>query len=176
MKTRFGKLKRYALLRVALYLIFGLLVFIFPSVVANIMVYLLAAYFIGMGILSMVHFFRANKNASLFQWEFISGVFFCLCGLICLIFSRQIISLIPLAMGFLIIIGSAIYLAQAISFQKSSDHSATPMFAYCVALIILGLVIIVNPFHSAMVLFRLFGIVLIAMAIYELIIYFRIGV
>lgn len=174
MKTLFEKLRRYSLLRAALYLIFGLLVLIFPSTVANTIIYLFATYFVIMGSISMFYFFRARDNASFFQWEFISGILFFLCGLVCFVFSRQIISLIPVIMGFLIIIGAAFYLAQALSLQKNGVHNALPMFIYCLALIIIGIIIIVNPFRSAMALFRLFGIVLIAMSIYEWIVYFRI--
>lgn len=161
--------QRYALLRSAIYIIAGLAIVINPTAVFHFIGYLITAYFVLLGILNLL---EANKNRKqMGAWGFglISGIAFFILALIVWVFAAAIVSLLPVILGLVIILKSLFQLFVGLN-TRSKGWSA-----YSILLLVGGLILLFNPFKSVMILFQLFGGLLIFMGISEIITYFKVN-
>lgn len=171
MRTVFDKLAQSALLRTILYIVLGVLVLIAPTLVMNIIVYLIAAVAIVMGIINLVNYFRHRTEGDS-GYGVVSGVLLVVLGIVMLIFSGAIISILNIFLGALLILGGAVNLARAFSSGRTLGRQNIFLIIVNILVIIGGILIIVNPFGAAVILFRVFGAVLVVMGISELVTFF----
>lgn len=172
MRSLYTKLSRYAMLRAILYILFGLLLIFAPNTVTHIIVYIIAGYLAVMGILSIIGALRSGEASPFTQYDFILGVLLVVLSLITFLFSKQLISLLPIFFGVLIVLGGASYLLQAISLKGDNTRSVAILWILAIVFIAAGILIIFNPFQTILLLFRAFGIVLVLYGIGEIITYF----
>ena len=85
------------------------------------------------------------------------------------VFAAAIVSLLPVILGLVIILKSLFQLFVGLN-TRSKGWSA-----YSILLLIGGLILLFNPFKSVMILFQLFGGLLIFMGISEIISYFKVN-
>lgn len=171
MRSLYTKLSRYALLRAAVYILFGLLLIFAPNAVTHIIVYIIAAYLAVMGILSIIGALRSGGDSPFTQYDFILGVLMVILSLIAFIFSQQLISLLPIFFGVLIVLGGASYLLQAISLKGSNAGPVAVLWVLAIVFIAAGILIIFNPFQTILLLFQAFGIALALYGIGEIVTY-----
>jgi len=84
------------------------------------------------------------------------------------LFASAIVSILPILLGLMILANGAFQLFISLN-TKSKGWSL-----YSVILLIGGLILLFNPFQSLMVLFQIFGGILIFMGISEIINYFKV--
>ncbi|MEO2652521.1 DUF308 domain-containing protein, partial [Enterococcus mundtii] len=97
-----------------------------------------------------------------------SAIAFLIFGLIVFLFASAIVSILPILLGLMILANGAFQLFISLN-TKSKGWSL-----YSVILLIGGLILLFNPFQSLMVLFQIFGGILIFMGISEIINYFKV--
>lgn len=161
--------QRYALLRSAIYIIAGLAIVINPTAVFHFIGYLITAYFVLLGILNLLEANKNRKQTGAWGFGSISGIAFFILALIVWVFAAAIVSLLPVILGLVIILKSLFQLFVGLN-TRSKGWSA-----YSILLLIGGLILLFNPFKSVMVLFQLFGGLLIFMGISEIISYFKVN-
>ena len=161
--------QRYALLRSAIYIIAGLAIVINPTAVFHFIGYLITAYFVLLGILNLLEANKNRKQTGAWGFGLISGIGFFILALIVWVFAAAIVSLLPVILGLVIILKSLIQLFVGLN-TRSKGWSA-----YSILLLIGGLILLFNPFKSVMILFQLFGGLLIFMGISEIITYFKVN-
>ncbi|EMF0149330.1 DUF308 domain-containing protein [Enterococcus hirae] len=161
--------QRYALLRSAIYIIAGLAIVINPTAVFHFIGYLITAYFVLLGILNLLEANKNRKQTSAWGFGLISGIAFFILALIVWVFAAAIVSLLPVILGLVIILKSLFQLFVGLN-TRSKGWSA-----YSILLLIGGLILLFNPFKSVMILFQLFGGLLIFMGISEIITYFKVN-
>ncbi|MBF8808065.1 MAG: DUF308 domain-containing protein [Enterococcus lacertideformus] len=160
--------QRYAFLRVAIYIIVGITIIIDPRAIFNFIGYLLTTYFVLLGILNLL---EANKNRNrtgVWGFSLVSGILFLIAGLIVFVFSSAIVSILPIILGLVIVLKSIFQLFIGLN-TRSKGCSI-----YSIFLLIGGLILLFNPFKSVMILFQLFGGILIFMGISEVFSYFKV--
>ena len=172
MRNLMETLAKYAILRALIYLMLGFLMLFFPNSMIHILVYILAAYLIIQGIINLVLYFRRRSQPDTAYFEIVSGVFFLILGLVLIVFLKPIISIVPIILGILIVLNGTIGFVQAIDAKKYGMKSGVAMILYNVVLVIVGIILMLNPFASVTVLFRVFGIIMIVMGIMEIINFF----
>lgn len=161
--------QRYALLRSAIYIIAGLAIVINPTAVFHFIGYLITAYFVLLGVLNLLEANKNRKQTSAWGFGLISGIAFFILALIVWVFAAAIVSLLPVILGLVIILKSLFQLFVGLN-TRSKGWSA-----YSILLLIGGLILLFNPFKSVMILFQLFGGLLIFMGISEIISYFKVN-
>lgn len=100
------------------------------------------------------------------------GILFLVVAAIVLIFAKLIISIIPFFLGLLVLLSGIRQLVQELNLRKQGI-SSLGWFLFSLAMIVVGGVLVFNPFGSVLVLFQIFGAVLIVLAISEIIAYFQ---
>ena len=161
--------QRYALLRSAIYIIAGLAIVINPTAVFHFIGYLITAYFVLLGILNLLEANKNRKQTGAWGFGLISGIVFFILALIVWVFAAAIVSILPVILGLVIILKSLFQLFVGLN-TRSKGWSA-----YGILLLIGGLILLFNPFKSVIVLFQLFGGLLIFMGISEIISYFKVN-
>lgn len=172
MQNMFQTLKKYTILRAIIFLVLGLLIIIFPNPIMSIIIYIIAAALAVMGIVNIISYFNHRTQTAFKDISFISGVLLLAVGVVIAIFSHQILTAIPVVLGIFVIVSGAIYFVEALNVQKVLNRSGMPMFIFSLLILIVGIILIVNPFSALVFLFRMFGIILLIMGIGDIVIYF----
>ena len=169
MSTLFDKLKKFAFLRAILFIIFGGVLLYDPLLVIKWLFYIIAAYFVLMGLISIITAIVNKSTNGLLTFDFITGIILILVGVFIAIFAVQISLFIHIVMGILVIIGGIAFVSMGVTVQKTKSISGLPLIIFGIILIAAGVTIIVNPFGTQELLFRIFACVLILMGIGEIV-------
>ncbi|MGM9902594.1 hypothetical protein A5844_000096 [Enterococcus sp. 10A9_DIV0425] len=160
--------QRYAFLRAAIYIIAGLAIIVSPTTVFNFIGYLITAYFVLLGVINLVEAYKNKQRTGVWGFALISGLAFLVIGLIVFLFASAIVSILPIILGLIIIANGCLQL-----FIGLNTHSKG-WSIYSILLLIGGLILLFNPFQSLMVLFQIFGGILLLMGISEIITFFKV--
>ncbi|MBO0462176.1 DUF308 domain-containing protein [Enterococcus sp. DIV1298c] len=160
--------QRYAFLRAAIYIIAGIAIVISPTAVFNFVGYLITAYFVLLGLINLFEAYKNKQKTGVWGFGLFSAIAFLVFALIVFLFASAIVSILPILLGLMILANGAFQLFISLN-TKSKGWSI-----YSVVLLIGGLILLFNPFKSLMVLFQIFGGILIFMGISEIINYSKV--
>lgn len=147
-----------------IFLVIGLLLFIRPESTISLISYIFGGLLVIIGTNSLINYYRGKDYVSTF--EIVYGVLSIIGGLILIINPKAIASLIPLILGFWIVISSLIKL-KYIDREKSSK--STIVLIITILMLILGIVLIFNPFEGAVFITKMIGLFLIIYSILDIV-------
>ncbi|EMP9656051.1 DUF308 domain-containing protein [Enterococcus faecium] len=162
-------IQKYALLRAAVYIISGIAIVLNPSAVFHFIGYLITAYLVLLGLLNFFEAYRFKRKTGSWSIGLFSGLFFLILALIVYAFAPAIVSILPILLGLAVIINSLFQLF----FSMNTKAKSWSVYS-SILLLIGGFVLLFNPFKSLMLLFQIFGFILIFMGIQEIINFIRI--
>lgn len=146
----------------ALYVLMGALLLLFPGVSSTLFVWSLA---IGAGAYGASHLWRylqERKSQRANPGDLFLAVLPAAFAAFVLIWPRVILSILPLALGLLLLVDGVGKLPLAVTALREQYPSMIPLTLASVLPIILGLLIIVNPFTTVRIVIMVFGASLIA--------------
>ncbi|BDP50030.1 membrane protein [Enterococcus faecium] len=162
-------IQKYALLRAAVYIISGIAIVLNPSAVFHFIGYLITAYLVLLGLLNLFEAYRFKRKTGSWSIGLFSGLFFLILALIVYAFAPAITTILPILLGLAVIINSLFQLF----FSMNTKAKSWSVYS-SILLLIGGFVLLFNPFKSLMLLFQIFGFILIFMGIQEIINFIRI--
>lgn len=162
--------RRYALIRAVLYIIFGIFALINPASLFQWVVILVSVYVAFLGILDLISAFRMKRQTQTLGSEFTKGWLLLLLAAIIFFFAKDIMALVPFFLGLLIVINGIYQLVNAIN-GRQIGISGMGWIVYSILVMIVGVILIFNPFGSLLLLFQMFGATLIVMGIFQIINY-----
>ena len=137
--------------------VFGLVLLIWPSLSSTILCYGISAGLLAYGVFRMITYFLHKPQMALQQNDFAVGIMLIAVALFILLDPELIISLLPVLLGLLLVMGAAREMQIAIDlFRLKGGRWYAPLIASVVQAI-LGLIILWNPFTTAMVLMQFIG-------------------
>ena len=155
------ELKWEAILTGILYILLGIVALVIPETMQKTLGYLIGIVLIIAGLVSMVCYLLRDARENYYHNEFVFGLVGIVLGAAVLYKVEVIISLIPFILGVLVLISGCSKLQDAIDLKRLSYGSWIGMLIVAVINIILGIVLICNPFKAAVLLFRVLGVGLI---------------
>lgn len=168
MSNFIDSIKKYGYLRSACYLILGIAILFSPRSVFKGIVYIIFFYLLIMGILQIIRGLQAKKYTGNVGFETTSGILRVIVAFVVLWFSKGIISILPMFLGFIILIFAIGQFMQSWT-AKRNGFPVTGQVVYSALMILAGIFLLFNPFSSLMILFQIFGFLLITMAVSEFI-------
>ncbi|MEG0731665.1 MAG: DUF308 domain-containing protein [Vagococcus sp.] len=171
MTSMFKSIQKHALLRSVAYVLLGIAIFLEPKSVSQMILNLIVAYNVLMGIFNLITALR-NKNKG-YNSATPMAIFYFIVALLIFLFAKTLVASLPFLLGLMIIIGGGMRLSQSLSLRQYVNVNWLPMFVYGAVLIGAGILLVINPFKSAMVFFQVFGVTLIVAGISELIAFIR---
>ena len=155
------ELKWEAILTGVLYMLLGIVALVVPETMQKTLGYVIGIVLIVAGLISIICYLLRDAKENYYHNEFVFGLVGMVLGAAVLYKVEVIISLIPFILGILVLFSGCSKLQDAIDLKRLGYGSWIGMLVVAVINIILGIVLICNPFQAAIVLFRVLGVGLI---------------
>lgn len=157
----FRELKWDALLTGILYILLGIVALVIPETMERTLGYLLAVVLILAGAVSMIGYLLRDAYQNYYHNDFLHGLLGIGAGILVLFKVDLIIALIPFLLGILVLVSGCSKLQDVIDMKRMGYGNWVIMLVFAVCNVVLGILLMCNPFKSAVLLFRLIGIGLI---------------
>ena len=155
------ELKWEAILTGILYILLGIVALVIPETMQKTLGYLIGIVLILAGAVSMICYLLRDARDNYYHNEFVFGLVGIVVGVAVLYKVEVIISLIPFILGILVLFSGCSKLQDAIDLKRLGYGSWVGMLVVAAINVILGIVLICNPFKAAVLLFRVLGVGLI---------------
>lgn len=169
MKVEIKKVIWPSLLSSIFLLLLGLLLFFKSSETLVGISYLIGGILIALGVIAIISFLR-NKTKDVFlQLNIVYGVVSIVAGIFLVTVPEFIGSIIPIVVGIAVIISSSFKVQQALVLKNLDNRYFIPSLIMAILCLICGVVILFNPFTSAVVVTQIIGLFMIIYAILDII-------
>ena len=142
----------------AVLIVAGLVLLFFPVTTTKMIAYIAAAMLLFMGIGQVIGYFRYEPGSGRYS-----------SGLLIYYKAEVVVSIIPIILGVVILFSGFSKLQQAVDLARMKARRWTTVLATACLNLILGGVIIFNPFSTAMTLLRFVGIGLLYSGISDIV-------
>ena len=157
MKKFLKKVKWDANLTSVLYIVLGIVSMVIPLAMAKILGYLIGILLIVAGAVSMICYLLREAAQTYYRNDFLHGLVGIAVGILVLYRVEWIISLLPVLLGILVLASGCGKLQEVIDMKRMGYGSWVGMLILAAVNVIFGVVLIVNPFEWALVLFQVIG-------------------
>lgn len=165
--AKFGERKLYTGATLLLMLALGLMLLIQPEGIYNLVLNVCGGVLLAFGVLRIIAYFHTDPLTSMQDRRFTIGMLLAFAGLALIVFKPVFISILPFLLGAVLIIGGAYRLQGALDLIRLHGGHHRPVLISCIVSITLGLIVVFNPFASAMILLRVIGAALILEAVMD---------
>ena len=155
------------LTRIIWFWVLGVILTFFPHRSANIICYIGGGLLILYGIVKITTYFRTN--VALAGHLFSTGLIALAGGLVVVLMPEVLAAVIPLLIGFALIACSMLQLEMALGLSRMKYPRWYLTLAGAVLMLVLGVVILVNPFSTSLLLLRFIGISMLIEAVCDLV-------
>ena len=143
-----------------LMIVIGLLLVIWPGHVMTTALTILGIALLAGGAL-LIYAWYSGRNRSSSVITLAEGIAFAVAGLVVLIAPKFLISIVPFAVGALIALNGIFNLAQAFDQRREQYDRWTMSLAMAILTIVLGLLVMFNPFSTMEMLVVAIGVIII---------------
>lgn len=144
-------MKRYDITSSIVLLVLGILLLLVPGGIVTTVIRLFGVIILIIGITSVLNEIKIKKQST----DFVNGILISILGLVFISSPHTIASIIPFILGVWIVIKSTFKLQFSYSVKRTSNDVKTIVIN--IIELILGLVLIFNPFKGAEALIRIIG-------------------
>ena len=160
--------KSFCLLSVA-YLVLGLLLLIWPDISVRTFCYVFGVGMLIFGGAHLILYFVRDKYESVLQMDMVAGIVGIATGAYILLKMEYMLEIIPFALGIVALLGAAVKVQDAFDLKRLKVQHWYLMLLLAVMLVVLGALLISNPFEGIEIIVKLIGISLIVDGIGNLI-------
>lgn len=138
-----------------IYIILGLVLLLYPEMSLKFVCNILGIFILLFGLFKIFSFFKNKADGFPYRFELIMGIIFSVIGGFLLLRPQVVVSIFPVVMGTYIIFDSFFNFRQAFSLKEEGYENWWGMLVLALVMIILGAVMLFNPFAtvSLMVMF-----------------------
>lgn len=138
-----------------LFILLGVIIIMWPNEVMRTSCYMLAAMLIIIGVISLISYLRKDISGMLYRYDLVVGLSAVLGGILIIIKVDQLISLIPVILGFLVTISGILKMQNSVDMLRLGK--GTWYVAFCMAIlnIIFGIVLLIDPFGKELLTYLL---------------------
>lgn len=140
-----------------------------PDISLSVLFIVLGCFILVIGVMHAISYFSSSKEFKAFSFELIEGIIYIILGLV-LIFNPNIIkAFLPIIIGCWMIINSIVRFQLAFNLKSSDNPSWTLMLILSFVTLILGIIMVINPFASMAALTMICGIMLLVSEIINIV-------
>lgn len=161
--------KLQSTLYAVLYILLGVILLIFPETTATTLCYGLGGATVTVGVFVVAAYLFRDVRRNAYSNDFVGGLVSILLGLFIIYKVELIISLIPFILGIAVIVSGFIKLQSCIDVRRMGYGNGLALFLLALVNMVLGVVLVLNPFDTAIVLFRIIGVGLIFSGVSDLV-------
>lgn len=161
-KKGMNKIFNVSVITSVIILVLGIFLFIQPDTIIHMISIILGGIILIPGITSLIDYLK-NK----YQPSLISGVITTIIGLILIVNTTLVASILPFILGIYFVVNGINRLQYALQLKKQTIHYSTSL-VFSILIIICGILFIMNPFGGALVITKVMGIFMILYAVLDL--------
>jgi uncharacterized membrane protein HdeD (DUF308 family) len=154
-----------------IYIALGLVLIVYPEAVGESICTVLGGAAIIMGILNVIGYAMTTVETRVTQNTngLTTGIVLALLGIFIIVKSDLVISLIPFILGFMITVKGVSGIQNAVNLKRLGYESLKGGMISSIVIMVFGIVMMMNPFSTAKLLFIMIGIGLLASGIADMI-------
>ena len=163
MENFWKRLTQSYLLLAILYVVLGLILFLWPAVSSTIICYVFGALVLVYGLTRLVGYLsqRSQGVGGFYQLNLVVGVVASGIGLFMLVSPTVVLSILPVVLGVTILLQSITKVQQALELKGTGDPQWWASLALALLVMVLGLLLLFRPFRAATTLVRFIGFCLL---------------
>ena len=155
------KLKWNLILMSLLYLGLGFFLLLVPGTALNVVCYALGAVVLICAVVQLVRYFAVERGVFQSQLTLISGLVCLALGAFLIIRSDIVVRILPIVFGLFVIFDSLGRIQNALELRRCNYESWKGFLALALLSVVLGVVMIMNPFGTMETLVMAIGVILI---------------
>lgn len=167
MKSLMETIRRSWMLSVLLTIALGIVLIVYPDTTGKVLCYLVGGVLLLHGILNLVRFFTRDERRFFLRYELVVGIVLCAAGVFMLTRPEIVAMLIPMILGFYIIIDGAVNMRRAWEMKTLGFSKWWLALIGAVLMAVLGAVMFWNPFEAAQMTLMFIGIALLYQGILD---------
>ena len=161
MKKYIRKLEKNSII-ISLFLIALALGLIFkPAELIIILIRLFGIILAGMGIVHIIAYYKVGNEYEMFRYNLIQGIVEVCAGIYFIFRSIVIQNVFPIVIGVWIIYQSALKFQLSFNLKNMDGEGWIPILITAICSLVLGMIIICNPFASSIAITTIVGVVLL---------------
>lgn len=150
-------------------ILLGLVLLILPGVAATVVLCGVGAVGIVIGIVHVVRYFTLDARRAILSNDLSLGLVWIVTGMLVIILKDLLISLLPVFFGLAILLGGVVKVQTTLSLKRMNARRWYLELVAAIISIVLGTVILLNPFSTALLLMRIIGAALLIEGVQDLI-------
>lgn len=162
-KNGINKIFKASVVSSAIILVLGIFLFIQPDTIVKMISVILGIIILIPGVTSLIDYFKTKYNPNL-----ISGVITVIIGLILIVNTTVVASILPFVLGIYFVINGIYRLQYALEIKKHKGSFLSSLII-SILIIISGILFIANPFSGALVITQVMGLFMIIYAVLDII-------
>lgn len=157
------------ILTCAAVIVLGLVLLIAPGLATSVVFNVIGIGCMLIGVAHVIKYIRLDAHAALMSNDMAQGLAYILGGVLICIFKSLLVSLLPILFGLAILVGGVMQVQTTLGFRRM-NAGRWYLELICAAIsVVLGILILANPFSTALLLMRVIGISLILEGAIELV-------
>ncbi len=161
MKELLKQIKWETILRSLLYVVLGIVAVVIPETMVKTLGYLIGILLIAVGAVSIICYLLREAGQNYYRNDFGYGLVGIAVGVIFLNRVEWLISLLPLILGVMVLASGCGKLQEVIDMKRAGCDSWIVILIMAALNAAFGIVLIINPFKTALLLLQLVGVGLI---------------
>ena len=158
----FRHLKASMFVMQLVYLALGLALVFAPDMSARVLCYACGAALLAVGLLAVWRFAAARQERLLFAWfSLVYGVLFTVLGIFLLVQPDTVLTVLPAVFGVFVLLDSLGRIQNALELRRAGLVRWCGMLFFALLSVVLGVLILINPFAALTTTVRVIGAVLL---------------
>ena len=142
-------------------ILLGLILLLIPGVATSVLFNGIGAVCILIGLVHAVKYFTLNAREAVISNDMALGLAWIVGGLSVIIFKGLLVSLLPSLFGLVILVGGVIKIQSTMGFKRMNSGRWYWELICAAVSVVLGILILANPFSTALLMMRVIGISLL---------------
>ncbi len=152
------EMKWQSLLTAAFFVIMGIILLIYPEATAQTLCYVVGVCGIVIGIFTVLAYLFRDMQKNYYRNDFVVGMMELFLGVFVLYRASLIIELIPFILSILVVVSGISKLQNCIDLRRMNCGNGLAFFILAVINMVLGVLLVINPFGEGNLLFIMLGI------------------
>lgn len=149
-------------------LLFGLALLIWPGITTGLILNICGAALIVVGVFKIIRYFLNRDPFDVFEWNLGLGIALAGGGAALIVFKHVLLSIVPLLFGIALLVCGVVKIQAAFNLHHMGCRTWYLTLIGAAVSCVLGLLIIVHPFGTGLVLVRLIGAAIAVEAVQDL--------
>lgn len=169
MKDFINELKWNKIVYGAILVVVGLILFLFPGQISEVISMVVGLFFLLMGIVVIVAYLTKRVEMVFGSNRLVIGAAFITLGIFVMRRADFVVSIIPFILGLIVLVSGVNKLQSFIDLKRLNSDGGIVTLVFAILNIAFGVVLIINPFDAAIVLLKVTGIALMFSGVTDLV-------